>query len=170
MNGNGAGKRFEKKFREAMEPHGFVLRIPNSVQPCGGRLVGSETEADFLVATGEDSYLVECKASNRPRLDFYNVKEHQEESLAEFDAMGPRCHGFLAVEFYDKETYRRAHRMFLLPIRKWLGFKADSERKSMPVSAFEELGKELPYVGSGYVFDGRWFREAEAVTRAEDRA
>lgn len=33
MNGNGAGKRFERKFREAMEPHGFVLRIPNSVQP-----------------------------------------------------------------------------------------------------------------------------------------
>lgn len=165
-----AGKRFEQKFRECMEPHAYVLRIPDSVRFVGGHMIGEETDADFLVVTGEDSYLVECKAANRPRLDYGNVKPHQEAALADFDAIGERCHGFLAVEFYDKETYRRAHRMFLLPIRKWLGFKADSGRKSMPVSAFEELGKELPYVGSGYVFDGRWFREAEAVARAEDRA
>ena len=156
MNGNGAGKRFEKKFREAMEPHGFVLRIPNSVQPRGGRLIGSETEADFLVATGEDSYLVECKASNRPRLDFYNVKEHQEESLAGFDAMGPRCHGFLAVEFYDRDGYRMPHRMFLLPVGEWLAYKEESGRKSMPVSEFEARAVEVPYERGAYRFDGRW--------------
>lgn len=165
-----AGKRFEQKFRECMEPHAYVLRIPDSVRFVGGRMVGEETDADFLVVTGEDSYLVECKAANRPRLEYGNVKPHQETALADFDAIGERCHGFLAVEFYDRGGYRLPHRMFLLPISEWLGFKAGTERASMPLSAFEEKGKELPYEGGGYVFDGRWFREAEAVARAEDRA
>lgn len=165
-----AGKRFEQKFREAMEPHAYVLRIPDSVRFVGGHMIGEETDADFLVVTGEDSYLVECKAANRPRLDYGNVKPHQEEALSDFDAIGERCHGFLAVEFYDKEGYRKPHRMFLLPIGEWLGFKSGSSRSSMPLSAFEEMGKELPYTGGMYVFDGRWFREAEAEPRAEDRA
>lgn len=165
-----AGKRFEQKFRECMEPHAYVLRIPDNVHFVGNHMISDETDADFLVVTGDDSFLVECKATNQRSLNYVNVKAHQESALADFDAIGERCHGFLAVEFYDREGYRKPHRMFLLPIRKWLGFKADSERKSMPVSAFEELGKELPYVGSSYVFDGRWFREAEAVARAEDRA
>lgn len=153
-----AGKRFEAKFRLAMEPHAFVLRIPDSVRAVGGRLVGSETEADFLVVTGEGSYLVECKATNKPRLEFYNVKEHQEASLARFDAVGGRCHGLLAVEFYDKAGYRKAHRMFLLPIMRWLDYKRVSKRRSMPLSEFEARGVELPYRRGGYVFDGRWFR------------
>ena len=165
-----AGKRFEQKFRECMEPHAYVMRIPDNVHFVGGHMISDETDADFLVVTADDSFLVECKATNQRSLSYGNVKEHQEIALADFDAIGERCHGFLAVEFYDRDGYRRAHRMFLLPIRRWLGFKAGSGRKSMPVSAFEELGKELPYVGSGYVFDGRWFNEAEAVARAEDRA
>lgn len=157
-----AGKRFEQKFREAMEPHAYVLRIPDNVHFVGGHMVSEETDADFIVVTGDDSYLVECKASNRPRLDYGNVKPHQEDALADFDAMGDRCHGMLAVEFYDKGGYRMPHRMFLLPIAEWLRFKEESGRKSMPVAAFEEFGKELPYSGGAYKFDGRWFRETEA--------
>lgn len=152
------GKRFEEKFRATMEPHGYVLRIPDNVHMTGGRLVGSETDADFMVADGTDTYLVECKATNRPRLEFHNVKSHQEEALADFDALGERCHGFLAVEFYDREGYRRPHRMFLLPIARWLAYKERGVRKSMPLSAFEEQAVELPYKGSAYEFDGRWFR------------
>ena len=152
------GKRFEEKFRLAMEPHGYVLRIPDNVHMSGGRIVGTETDADFMVQTGDGSYLVECKATNRPRLEFYNVKDHQERALSDFDAMGERCHGFLAVEFYDREGYRKPHRMFLLPIWRWVAYKEGSGRKSMPLSAFEEQAVELPYKGSAYVFDGRWFR------------
>lgn len=155
-----AGKRFEEKFRRAMEPHAWVLRIPDNVHMAGSRLIGSETEADFIVVTGSDSYLVECKAANRPRLDYGNVKEHQESALAEFDAIGEHCHGFLAVEFYDKAGYRRPHRMFLLPIGRWVWYKAVSGRKSMPVETFEEYGVELPYERGSYRFDGRWFRES----------
>lgn len=154
-----AGKRFEEKFRLTMEPHAYVMRIPDSMTLRGGRLIGTDTAADFLVATSDDSYLVECKATNRPRLEFHNVKEHQEESLAEFDALGGRCHGFLAVEFYDREGYRKPHRMFLLPIGRWLAYRAESGRKSMPISAFEEEAVELPYGMGAYVFGGRWYRE-----------
>ena len=152
------GKRFEAKFREAVGRHAFVLRIPDAVRVVGGRTIGAETEADFLVVDGTDSYLVECKAVNRPRLDFYNVKPHQEEALAGFDAIGDRSHGFLAVEFYDREGYRKPHRMFLLPISEWLRYKAESGRKSMPVVEFERLGLEVRYAGGSYDFDGRWFR------------
>lgn len=140
-----------------MEPHGYVLRIPDSVHMVGGRMIGSETDADFLVQTADGGYLVECKAVNRPRLEFYNVKDHQEEALADFDMMGDRCHGFLAVEFYDGRGYRFPHRMFLLPVARWIGYKASSGRKSMPLSAFEELAVELPYGRAAYDFDGKWY-------------
>lgn len=155
-----AGKRFEQKFREAMEPYAYVLRIPDSVRFVGGRMVGEETDADFLVINGSGSYLVECKAVNRPRLDYGNVKPHQEAALSEFDAIGEHCHGFLAVEFYDRCGYFKPHRMFLLPVSEWIDFKATSPRKSMPLSAFEERGHELYYDSGRYWFDGRWFREA----------
>lgn len=153
-----AGKRFEEKFRASMDPHGYVLRIPDNVHSVCGRIVSTETDADFMVQTGTDSYLVECKATNRPRLDFYNVKPHQEEALSDFDAMGERCHGFLAVEFYDGRGYRFPHRMFLLPIACWVDYKEKSGRKSMPISAFEDMGVEVPYGRGSYAFDGRWYR------------
>lgn len=153
-----AGKRFEQKFRESIEPHAYVLRIPDNVYMRGNRLMGNESEADFLVVTGTDSYLVECKATNKPSLQFYNVKEHQEVSLMEFDDIGERSHGLLAVEFYDKAGYHKPHRMFLLPISEWMRYKAEAGRKSMPVKAFEQLGVELTYEKGAYTFDGVWLK------------
>ena len=97
------GKRFEQKFMDSFEPHAYVLRIPDNVYMCGNRLMGNESEADFLVVTGTDAYLIECKATCGESLQFRSVKEHQEVSLVEFDDIGERSHGFLAVEFYDKE-------------------------------------------------------------------
>ena len=151
------GKRFEQKFRESIEPYAYVLRIPDNVYMCGNRLIGSESEADFLVVTGTDSFLVECKATNKKSLQFYNVKEHQETSLMEFDDIGERSHGFLAVEFYDKAGYHKPHRMYLLPIVEWMRYKEESGRKSMPMSAFDELGVRLEYQKGLYAFEGKWF-------------
>ena len=152
------GKRFEEKFRATMEPHGYVLRIPDNVHMAGGRLVSTETDADFMIQTGTDAYLVECKATGEGRLPFYNVKEHQEEALQDFDALGDRCHGFIAVEFYDRRGYRFPHRMFLLPIGEWVRFRREGGRKSMPVAEFERLAVEVPYGRGSYDFDGRWYR------------
>ena len=152
------GKRFEKKFKESMEPHAFVLRIPDNVVFFKGRAIGNESDADFLIVNGDCSFLVECKATSQRSLEFRKVMEHQEVSLIEFDETGERSHGFLAVEFYDNASYRKPHRMFLLPISEWMRYKAESGRKSMPIKAFAELGVELAYAKGAYAFDGRWFR------------
>lgn len=152
------GKRFEQKFRESMEPHAFVLRIRDNVTFKNGHTFGEESEADFLVANSESSYLVECKATSKKSLEFYNVKEHQEESLLDFDGLGDLTHGFLAVEFYSKEGYRKPHTMFLLPITEWMRFKGSSDRKSVPISYFREHGIEVPYKKGAYAFDGKWFK------------
>ena len=153
------GKRFEQKFRESMPPGAFVMRIPDKLYMLGGRLMSEESEGDFIVATGSDTFLIECKATNKKSLQFYNVKEHQELSLACFDGVGENTHGLLAVEFYDKDGYRKPKRMFLMPIGEWLRFKAGTSRKSMPISEFERSGVEVPFVGSRYAVDfGRWSR------------
>lgn len=153
------GKRFEEKFRLTMEPHAFVLRIPDSVYMQEGHIKSNETEADFIVVTKTDTYLVECKATAKKSLSYSNVKEHQEAALFDFDEVGEHTHGILAVEFYDHAGYRRPHQMFLLPISEWLEFKALSDRKSMPISWFEERGVKLEYQGSAYEFAGKWFKK-----------
>lgn len=145
------GKRFENTFRKSVD--GFVMRIPDKVYLMGNRVMSDESEADFVVANEHGVFLVECKAVNRPRLDFYNVKEHQERSLVDFDGAGGFTGGLLAVEFYDPEGYRKPRRMFLLSIRDWLAFKDGTERKSMPVSEFERVGRECPQTGSLYAVD-----------------
>ena len=153
------GKRFEEKFRESAEACGMVVRIPDKVGFANGRAFSEESEADFFVFTAEGSFLVECKAVNRGFLQFYNVKEHQEKALLEFDSVSESTHGILAVEFYDKEGYRKPKRMFMLPIDAWLRYKESSGRSSMTIDAFSKLGVECPYVGSRYLIDfGAWFR------------
>lgn len=144
------GKRFEKKFLESVDPHGFILRIPDKIYTYQGRIYSDESEADFIIASGTESYLVECKATCKSCLPFEMVKEHQETALLEYDEVGRNAHGLLAVEFYDKAGYRYPKRMFLLPIVEWLKFKASTTRKSMPISEFEKIGIEIPYQQSAY--------------------
>lgn len=151
------GKRFEQKFRESVKQCGFILRIPDKLTMRGGHLISEQTEADFVAVVGDETYLIECKATNRPRLEFYNVKEHQEQSLHEFDHAGKHSHGILAVEFYDKKRYGFANAMFLMPIEVWLAFKEETNRKSMPLKVFEERGVLCPYEKGKYQLDfGAW--------------
>lgn len=156
--GEKPGKRFEGKFRESLPEGVFSLRIPDARTFYGARAAMSESEADFVVATGTHTCLVECKAVNRPRLEFHNVKGHQERSLMEFDSLGPNTHGILAVEFYDKRGYRNPKRMFLMPIAAWMRFREETDRASMPVSEFEASGLEVPYMGSRYAIEA-WMLE-----------
>lgn len=151
------GKRFEKKFGDSVEGSGLVVRIPDKLIAKGNRIISEESEADFLVFFNDDSFMVECKAVNRNYLQFYNVKEHQEDSLSRFDSFSAKTHGILAVEFYDKAGYRKPKRMFLLTIDEWMLYKESSGRKSMPIRDFEALGIECPYVKGKYVIDlGSW--------------
>lgn len=160
--GTEAGKRFEEKFRLTMERAGMhVIRVRDAAVFKGGRMVGVETEADFIVSAPGETFMVECKATGLPRLPFGYVRAHQEDSLLAFDAIEGH-HGVLAVEFFDKRDYRHPHGMYLLPISEWVRYKEGSGRKSMPRSEFERLGVRLGYSHGAYVFGGRWSREHEA--------
>lgn len=153
-----AGKRFEKKFRESVETFAFVLRLADSTSTWGSH-ASKETEADFMVTDGISSYLVECKATSGKSLPIRNVKDHQVHSLQVFDKLGEHTHGLLAVEFYDKEGYRKPKRMFLLPVSEWVAFTEDATRSSMPISEFEKRGREIFYKGGKYQFERRYSLE-----------
>lgn len=146
-----AGKRFEERFRRSVPEGAFCMRIADKVYRRGDFTGSEESEADFLCSMGNNSFLVECKATASKSLSYDNVKEHQEKSLMEFDSQGCNEHGLLAVEFYDKNGYKKgSRRMFLLPISCWMDYKASSGRKSMPISAFEALGREAEDLGGRY--------------------
>lgn len=145
------GKRFERKFRESVPEDAFIMRIPDKTYQMGGRTYSDESEADFFAADSMGAYLIECKATRNRSLAYSKVKEHQERALSKFDSLGDHTHGILAVEFYDKGGYRNPKRMFLLPISRWFEFKrVVPSRSSMPIKAFEELGREIPYEKGRY--------------------
>lgn len=150
------GKRLETKFRNAFSPYGYVLRIPDKVYFDKGCTYSEKTDADFLIATKDGVYLIECKATQNKSLPFNNIADHQIEALSKFDDIAPFTHGFLAVEFYHKDGYRLPHRLFLLPIKVFNAYKAQTNRKSIPISFFEEYAQELKYVRGNYQFMGIW--------------
>lgn len=148
------GKRFEAKFRESMPDGVFCIRIPDKTYILNGRTYSDESEADFIAANGVETYLIECKATATKSLRRDHVRQHQEQSLSAFDALGENTHGMLAVEFYDKEGYRKPKRMFMLPIGRWYEFwRIVPSRSSMPMHAFESMGFEVPYEKGRYRFD-----------------
>lgn len=154
------GKRFEAKFRESAEAAGYCLRIPDKLVMRGGHLMSEETEADFVVVSGTETFLVECKSTHLASLPFDRVRGHQERSLVEFDAAGPHAHGVLAVEFYERgERYGVGCACYLMPIAEWAAFRAVTSRKSAPRSLFEGRAVACPYVRGLYSLDfGRWAR------------
>lgn len=148
------GKRFEQKFREAVERNGMTIRIADKLIPKGDHVISEQSEADFLVAQNGEIFLIECKATCAKSLPFEKVQEHQEDSLLEFSDQGEHTHGILAVEFYEKSTrYGSGNNCYLLPIEAWFGFKKITDRKSMPLSAFELLAKKCSYKNGGYMID-----------------
>lgn len=165
------GKRFEQKFRASVDADSFAMRIADKVFQAQGKIYSEESEADFLVSSGAGIFLIECKATLLNNLPFRQVKDHQMNSLLEFDTSNEHAHGLLAVEFYNAKSYRAPKIMYLLDVNDWIAYTASSNRKSMPRSAFEQLGIECPYQGSIYALDfGRWSGETKADTSAEHRA
>lgn len=144
------GKRFERKFRQAVEKRCYVHRINDSFY--------ARTPADFFVFDGNDAFMVECKATQERSLKFAKVQPHQVKALRDFECIGKHTHGFLAVEFYDGESYRGEKHAYLLPIEKWLQFGTETMRSSMPQQYFIDNGVQMDYLHGAYVFAGRWFK------------
>lgn len=147
------GKRFENKFRESLS--GLTIRINDKVSMRNGHVFSEESEADFVCFQNSGNvYLVECKAISLKSFPFQKIKEHQENSLLDFESLHPSFHGLIALEFYDKNGYRLPKRMFLIGIKDFLSYKKTCGRKSLPIKDAEKIGTECLYVGSKYIIEG----------------
>lgn len=119
------GKRFEGWLKASMDAHGmFSLRIPDKLYWTGRNMRSEETPADFMACCSDadgnlHSYLVEAKACSKSRMNFSTLKDHQRESLLEFDAIHENAHGVVAVNFYDPVSLNRGNACFMVPISVW---------------------------------------------------
>lgn len=139
------GKIFERELFASLQKSGFrVSRITDKTFWAGNRMMSSESEADFWVFGAAERLsvaLVEAKSVSAKSLPLDRLQEHQESALVGYDSYHGDCHGFVAVNFYDKNDKRGFNTAFLIPIKTWMGFKRKMEalgRKSIPLAAFEE--------------------------------
>lgn len=148
------GKAFEKRFRESALRAGLmVVRLGDKAgrNQATGASFGSDSEADFLLfsPTGH-AFMVECKATRAKRLRKDALRPHQREALAAFDAMHPRFHGVLAVEFLGETARQR--RMFLAD---WGSLSRIAGR--WDAASLGAAGREFRKVSTYYALDmGAW--------------
>lgn len=145
------GKRFEDKFKDSLDRKGYALRIQDKVfMGQNGRLLSKEGEGDFWFFSGTgDVFLIECKATGTRRFPFEKLT--QEESLLGFEQVAGNFHSLVALNFYG-ENVRTDNRCFLIPIRDYMDYKLACGRKSMPLSAAEQVGTECPRI-KGNIWD-----------------
>lgn len=134
------GKAFESELKKSLEAAGCLAhRIKDSVIWNGRVMVGQETPADlycFSNVSGTLSVsLIECKAVNGKSIPFDRVEQHQLDSLLAFESYDENCHGFVAVNFYDKENVRKFNVAYMINIRVWQEYAEHSDRKSLPLSS-----------------------------------
>jgi Holliday junction resolvase len=140
----GRGKAFELELRRSMEAVGlYVHRISDSVGFNGYRVVGSPTPGDFFAFRGGDELacaLIEAKATSSGRLELARIQPHQMDSLVEFDGLSGRSHGWVAINYYDKENIRSLNRCFMVPIGEVVRVSQDDGLpKSMSMSMCESM-------------------------------
>ena len=135
-----------------------VIRVRDAAVFKGGRMVGVETEADFIVSAPGETFMVECKATGLPRLPFGYVRAHKEDSLLAFDAIEGH-HGVWRWSSSTRGT-TGTRTASSSDSSEWVRCRGGVPgRKSMPRSEFERLGVRLGYGPARYVFGGRWSRE-----------
>lgn len=153
------GKAFESELKKSLEKAGCLAhRIKDSVIWNGKAMVGQETPADlycFSNVSGRlSASLIECKAVNGKSIPFDRVKQHQLESLVAFESYDANCHGFVAINFYDKDNVRKFNVAYMVNVSTWREYERGSDRKSLPLSDCESDPRiiECPRA-SGSMFD-----------------
>lgn len=139
------GKVFERELLASFKRSGFrAHRISDKMFWSGNRPMSSESEADFWVFGAAESLsaaLVEAKAVSARSLPLDRLQEHQRAALVDFDGFHEDAHGFVAVNFYDKDDKRSFNTAFLVPIGTWVRFEETTAalgRKSIPYAAFDD--------------------------------
>lgn len=164
------GKTFEKELKASFEHSGLhPYRITDKTYWAGNRMMSAESEADFWVFGAAESLsaaMVEAKAVSARSLPLNRLQEHQRAALLHFDGLHEHSHGFVAVNFYDKDDKRSFNTAFLVPIETWVRFEGmmmSFGRKSIPYAAFEDEPTVIkcPRI-KGQMYDTDGLREAMA--------
>ena len=136
------GKVFEAELKSSLECTGFtVMRIADRVYFDGHAIKSEQTPADFLAwypAEHVECFMFEAKATGEKRIDFDRVQPHQEQALLDFDSTHADMHGYVAVNFYNKENIRSFNQMYFVPISTWVELKGSLDRKSLPFDVCED--------------------------------
>lgn len=117
------GKTFEAELKSSMENAGLLVeRIPDKVYWNGYRMCSDETPADFLAFMPTEQLkgmMVEAKATSTRRLACDRLRQHQHDALCQFERFHPDMHGYVAINFYDKDNIRKMNNCFMVPIYVW---------------------------------------------------
>ena len=134
-----SGKRFESWWcaSAAQVEDTIVYRIPDKVyvDRRTNSLRSTQSEADFFWFGKNWTKIVECKASAGKSISFSALKEHQEESLLKFSEY---MDAIVAVNLYNADNVKISNRLFHVPIKVWVEYKNELDRKSLPLQVLED--------------------------------
>lgn len=137
-----AGKRFEGKFHESIKHlPGASMRIED-----GGKYAFTRQWGDFFFfADSGDTFLFECKATQRPSFEHRKIADHQIETLKRFNDSHKLRHGIIALNFYG-ENIREKNDCILIGIDTYLEHLESTDRESLSQEEALGIGVLMPRV------------------------
>ena len=160
------GKSFETELRNAFRtkhPGKYIERNHDRLTGKwgeNGNAISLPSPPDLLVngggANGIRCYLIECKAQQGVSIPFMRKKDsptlsdHQHDYLMDYEASGEIFHGFVAINFYKKRSFKKA---WLVPITYWSQYQDRYPRKSL---AMKHLEQDLPNYELHWQGKGVW--------------
>lgn len=137
------GKVFENEFKSCIPGWCYFLRLVDGT----GGFAGTKNEnvrfqaknlCDCIAVGNEYTYFMELKNTEDTSLPFKNIKEQQWRGLGEINHS--RIKAYFVVCFRQKE------RCFFVEAKKIKDYIEAAERKSFPLSWFEENGIEIEMI------------------------
>lgn len=143
-----SGKRFEAKFHDSLKRlDGASMRIED-----GGRGAKNPQLGDFLFWGGEsDTFLFECKATGKGRLDFERLAKKGKDGKSQMDRLLGfsdlrRCnHSLIAINFYGGDVARE-NRCVLIEAHAMEAYINETDRASIPLADAIRIGRECPVI------------------------
>ena len=134
-----SGKRFEARFAKSLKQlPGAMMRIED-----GGERAKNYQFGDFFYWDyGGNSWLIECKATNRASFPIAQLRIEQMAKLKLYDGLGHGRHSVIAINFY-RDPIREYNECLLIawPLYEMLYQKAlEKDRASIPRSWLERFG------------------------------
>ena len=132
-----SGKQFEENFKKSVPSDVHVYRFKDSTASFDGAKTkfAIYNSCDFEIFHGGNLYWLELKSHKGASLPLGCVRDTQVKELTKASNKGVIC-GLLTY-FSDKK------RVFWLDINDYNDFVNDNDRKSIPISYFEEEGIEV---------------------------